>query len=61
MGHGIFPYYGLTYIKSWQHLLSREEMKAVFYPDKKSLKSSKIRTSLKDEEEDFKNAKAKKK
>jgi hypothetical protein len=61
MGHGIFPNYGPTYIKSWQNKLSREEMKAVFYPDKKSLKSSKIRTSLKEEEDNNNNFRKKKK
>lgn len=61
MGHGIFPNFGPSYIKSWQHLLSHDEMKAVFYPDKKSLKSNKIRTRLVEEEDDFKKVNKKKK
>lgn len=61
MGHGIFPNYGMQYVKGWQHELSRPEMKCVFYADKKSLKSNKIRTSLVEEETDFKPSKKKNK
>lgn len=57
MGHGIFPNYGMSYIKTWQDNLSRAEMKAVFYPDKKSLKGNKIRTSVIEEEEESFNGK----
>jgi hypothetical protein len=59
MGHGIFPSYGMTYIKSWQHLLTHAEKKAVFYPEKKDLKNNKIRTSVVEEDED--NIKSRKK
>jgi len=62
MGHGIFPNYGMQYVKNWQHQLSKAEKRAVFYPDRKSLKSSKIRTSLIEEEEiSFNNKKKNKK
>lgn len=50
MGHGIFPNYGPTYLKSWQHQLSKEERKLVFYTTKKSLK--KESASFKNDEED---------
>jgi hypothetical protein len=61
MGHGIFPNYGMQYIKMWQHQLSKGEMQAVFYPDKNQLKSNKIRTSLDEQEENFATVKKNKK
>ena len=45
MGHGIFPDYGTQFIKSWQHLLSKEERKLVFYTSKKGLKKVKFKDS----------------
>ncbi len=30
MGHGIFPNYGMQFIKSWQHLLSQKDRVAVY-------------------------------
>ena len=36
MGHGIFPYYGMQYAKTWMHVLSPADKKEVFFPSKKS-------------------------
>lgn len=36
MGHGIFPNYGLNYIKTWMQCLSKKEKKEAFFPTKKS-------------------------
>lgn len=35
MGHGIFPNYGMNYIKSWMGALSDKERKEVFFTSKK--------------------------
>jgi len=31
MGHGIFPNYGLNYVKTWMSVLSKKERKEVFF------------------------------
>jgi len=57
MGHGIFPNYGKQFVKSWQHQLSRKEMKDVFYTSKKELRAAKLKE---EEEEDSLKIKKKK-
>ena len=58
MGHGIFPSYGMQYQKTVFCHLSKEEKKAVFFPDKKSKKAF---SSYKEEEVDNKSKKGKRK
>ncbi len=43
MGHGIFPNYGPSYIKSIAALLSKKEAKEVFYTSKKEKKAQLIK------------------
>jgi len=59
MGHGIFPNYGPSYQKTVYCLLSKEEKKAVFFPEKKSKKSFNKPIS-EDEEKSIVNSKGKK-
>jgi hypothetical protein len=49
MGHGIFPNYGMTYVKSWMNALSNKEKKEVFFPSKKSKANTKKYNSEEEE------------
>lgn len=51
MGHGIFPSYGMQYQKTVFCHLSKEEKKAVFFPDKKSKKAFSTHKEVEREEE----------
>ena len=54
MGHGIFPNYGMRWVRSWQHLLSKKEMIDVYYT-----KHKKKFTGKEKEEEDIETPKKK--
>lgn len=59
MGHGIFPNYGMTYIKSWMHQLSDKEKKEVFFTSKQE-RAKQAREERREEQEDtFKKRKKK--
>lgn len=58
MGHGIFPNYGLQYQKTIFPLLTKQEKKSVFFPERKKKLTG--RAALKNIEEDEQPSKNKK-
>lgn len=59
MGHGIFPYYGMQYIKSWMHQLSDSERKEVFFTSKQERAKLARESKNEDQDENFKKRKKK--